>query len=458
MKLLFPCLLIFIFPSCKHLLDVGLPDDKIVSASVYAADKTAAAVLTGLYFRMSSPGGLAGGTNSITLYCGSSADELTLHGSDPFLLSVYENGLTSQETPCWTKLYEYIYQVNTAIEGLSASTTLTTTVKQHLLGEAKFIRAFCYFYLINFFGEVPLLTSGDYKINMNVFRTTSDKVYDLMISDLTDAQQMLTDNYLDATVSVTTFVRVRPNKWAAAALLSRVYLYTGQWAKAVAQAEMVIDQHDLYDTVSVRKVFQRNNEEVIWQLATANEGANTEDALLFVLTEGVDEISHPVSASPFLLSAFEQGDLRRKYWIGENNSYYYPHKYTLSATGSGTDYLVVLRLAEQYLIRAEARLALGDLQGARADVNIIRHRAGLGNTHTVKKEVLSAIILRERQVELFAEWGHRWLDLKRSRQVDAIMKTVTPAKGGTWKTNQQLYPIPESDRLLNTNLSQNPGY
>jgi len=121
----------------------------------------------------------------------------------------------------------------------------------------------------------------------------------------------------------------------------------------------------------------------------------------------------------------------------------------------------VFRLAEQYLIRAEAKAQQGtDMIGAAADLNVIRNRAGLANTTASTHDDLLAAVAHERQIELFAEWGHRWFDLKRTGQVDAVMSAVTPQKNpsGTWKTYQQLYPVPQSEISKNPFLKQNAGY
>jgi len=120
-----------------------------------------------------------------------------------------------------------------------------------------------------------------------------------------------------------------------------------------------------------------------------------------------------------------------------------------------------MRLAEQYLIRAEteANGAGGGTNSAVQDLNIIRNRAGLANySGATDKASLVTAILHERQVELFTELGHRWLDLKRTATVNAVMSVVTPQKGGTWDANWQLYPIPRTEIQVNPNLKQNPGY
>jgi hypothetical protein len=194
---------------------------------------------------------------------------------------------------------------------------------------------------------------------------------------------------------------------------------------------------------------------------------NTEDARFFVIpTTGLSD-PYPVYLSKNLLDSFETGDLRRTDWIGKytdpivspNVDYFYAYKYKSATLNNPvTEYAVVLRLAEQYLIRAEARAQQNNVSGAEDDLNTIRTRAGLPNTTAYDKDTLLADILHERQVELFTEWGHRWFDLKRTGKVNALMSIVTPQKGGTWNQNWQLYPVPQLELDRAPNLTQNTGY
>ena len=158
----------------------------------------------------------------------------------------------------------------------------------------------------------------------------------------------------------------------------------------------------------------------------------------------------------WLLDSFEPGDLRITKWTGVNAQHYsYPAKYkATTATSTPMEYNTVLRLAEQFLIRAEARAHLGNTAGAAEDLNRIRKRAGLAVTTANGVSDLLAAIAQERRVELFAEWGHRWLDLKRTGQADAVLKKI---KDG-WKAQDTLYPIPYTELMHNSSLVQNPGY
>lgn len=434
---------------CNKLLDPGTPVNRQPSGTIYQSDISAAAVLTGVFSNMSNDGALMG-EQGLSYLCGLSADEFLLQQENELSLSMYKNQVMPNNMPVWRLLYQYIYHANAAIEGLTASTSLTPAIKQQLTGEARFIRAFCYFYLVNLFDQVPLVTGTDYKVNATMHRTPVVKVYDLIVQDLEAAALLLRTDYLLADMITTTQERVRPNKWAATALLARVHLYRNNWQDAITAATAVIDNRAVYDTVPLSKVFLKDSKEAIWQLQPVNK-TFTADAQLFIQ-------QRPVFASPALMQAFENDDLRKQHWLAGTNDRY-PGKYKATdATQPVREYLMVLRLAEQYLIRAEARIRRGDKAGALADLRMVRQRAGLPTPDINGAGPLMEAIQHERQVELFSEWGHRWLDLKRIHQVNAVMKAATAAKGGNWKAYQQWYPVPQSEILLNPNLTQNEGY
>ena len=164
-----------------------------------------------------------------------------------------------------------------------------------------------------------------------------------------------------------------------------------------------------------------------------------------------------------LVGAFESNDTRYTSWVRKVTTtvdplgtFYLATKYNSSV--NGVEYLVMLRVAEQYLIRAEARARQNNLTGAKADINAVRNRSGLGNTTAATQADLLTAILHERQVELFTEQGQRFFDLRRTGNLDAVMNVVAPGKGGTWATFRQYWPIPTVDLLSNPNLKQTPGY
>lgn len=473
---------VFVQTGCKKLVTVDAPATGQTSGNVYSNDATASAVLIGQFSGIGSNSPLrAFSLNSLSLVSGLSADEFTLYGgaanANTALAQYYLYSLsagtpeTSSQT-IWSSIYSGIYAMNLALERLSAANTLTPSIKQQLMGEAKFLRAFYYFYLVNLFGDVPLATVSDYRVNAILSRSPAEQVYLQVTTDLKDAQTLLSDNYVGGDSKSNTSERLRPNKWAATALLARVYLYRQQYDSAVLAATTLINNTGLYSLCSdLGNVFLKNSTEAIWQIQPVNAGWNTEDARVFILpptgpTSNSSAEGWPVYLAPGLLNSFEAADQRRTRWIDslmlKGSTFYYPFKYrSASLNAPVTEYLMVLRLAEQYLVRAEARLlkSLPDIAGAIADLNIIRHRAGLDNyTGATDQASVKAAILHERQAELFTEWGHRWFDLKRTGNADMAMGLIASEKGAVWNTNWQWYPIPLYDITQNPNLVQNKGY
>jgi starch-binding outer membrane protein, SusD/RagB family len=432
------------------------------------------------------------GNNSITLFAGLSADELTLASSitNTTYLGYYQNALSatlgspSAGSEHWTPLYNYVFKCNAAIKGLTHSTTLTPNVKQQLLGEAKFMRAFVYFYLVNLFGDVPLALTTDPEINSLLARSPKSEIYQQIVLDLTESEMLLSDKYLASSLLAITTERVRPTKWAAKALLARVYLYTGEYAKSETESTSVINNSTLYGPLpTLNNAFLKNSREAIWQIQPTSINFNTGDAQTFIIpatgpSTGGDE-ENPVYLSQTLLKSFEPSDQRalNGNWVDTTiytissaplvqDTIAFAYKYKINSSpgvtsaNSMAEYFMVLRLGEQYLIRSEARVYLGNIGGAQSDLNTIRNRAGLSNTIAGDMASLLNAILHERQVELFCEWGHRWLDLKRTNNVDHVMLTITPQKANAtaWKSFQQLYPIPVLELQKAPNLIQNPDY
>lgn len=459
------------FYGCEKLVETDKPANKITAKEAWSTNSSAASILTKLYSDMSNSS-MTSGTGGISFLSGLLADELSLHVPQEVLSNFYINNVQSRNEGFlfWSSFYNYIYTANEACEQLLLAANISEDVKRQLLGEAKFIRAFCYFYLTNYFGDVPLVTSTDYRTNRLATRTPISEVYQQIISDIKDAQELLNENYLSAdAVSVTT-ERVRPNKMAATALLSRIYLYLGDYSNAELQATTAIENSNYELLASLTDVFLANSKEAIWQLQPVVPNRNTKDGDAFNLI-GIPDFESPTTLSPQLSSAFEADDKRNTEWVSEiteaGKKYRYPHKYKIGRNAPEpqplTEYLMVLRLGEQYLIRAEARAYQNKIKGpgsAESDVNAIRMRSGLSQTTASSQTDMLAAIAHERQVELFTEWGHRWLDLKRTKKIDEVMNAAAATKDGTWSNYKSLLPIPFESIQYAPGLKgkQNPGY
>lgn len=471
--IIFLCICLF-SNGCKKFVEVDAPFTQTDVSKLFENSASATGALTSIYAQMVQSKNNNSYPYLIPLYTGLYSDELKSVSTTTEINMMYLNSLNSNTSliySFWTDTYNYIYQANAIIEGLNTYKEINATIKKQLIAEATFIRAYWYFYLVNIFGDVPLLTTTNYVVNAKAARTNQADIWNKIIKDLKDAQSNLSENYVNASDTATTSDRFRPNAYTATALLARAYLFKKEFDSAENEATKVIQNISLYDTVPLNSVFQINSKEVIWQLMTPSglSNNNSIEGLYFILK------SSPLASTAFncsgisnqLMNAFETNDKRKSTWIGTYTDttvnphiqYYYPYKYHLtSSTASPQEYSVVFRLAEQYLIRAEARAQLGNISGAQSDLNIIRHRAGLPNTTASTKDALLTAIWHERQVELFCEYGHRWLDLKRTGQVDAVMQQVAPLKGGTWNSDKASWPIPQTEITNDPNLTQNPGY
>jgi starch-binding outer membrane protein, SusD/RagB family len=472
MKGNFKLIMVFLIPvylcvGCKKLVQVPPPTNSVTVSQVFSSDAQATAAISGLYsYMINTPFGFS--NSGMTFYSGLSADELTLffldqsdqnaqfrlNALDPANVMVYNN--------LWINAYSSIYRTNAIIEGLSTYSGVNDSLKSQLIGEARFIRAFCYFYLVNLFGEVPLVYTTNYHKTKLLSRSSVDDVYTKIMEDLKDADSRLHDDFNNGKGQ-----RIVPSKYAVGALLSRVSLFRKDYSNAVLYASAIINKNDVFELEPTDNIFLKNSKEAIWQLQQDNSGLGVGFNATF---EGFQFIPPDPGSYPFvtlateLMESFADGDLR-KTWIDSGDfagtRYYYPYKYKTGPVqavpnGEYSEYYMVLRLAEQYLIRAEAFAYQNNLTAAISDINKIRQRAGLSplSNSLSRGEVLD-YIERERQIEFFAEWGHRWLDLKRWNKANS---RLGPIKGVNWQAADQLYPIPQSEIQNDPNLTQNPGY
>lgn len=444
---------------CKKLIEVDLPIDKNTSETVFATVPTAVSAMTGVYATMVTD------ATFISIRPAAMADEFKPRDGDGDF--IFRNNITIDNNyDTWTSFFRNsIYGVNSIIEGVRKSTSLPVKPRAILEGEARFARAFFYFYLVNNYGAVPLVLNTDFNANSNIPRADINKVYDQIEDDLLFAQQNLDNRYLSRDLRTIATNRLRPNKGAATALLARVYLYRKKWAMAETEAGKLISDPQYKLSEKLEEVFLKESPEAIWQIQNdqlENRGPNTMLGYFLLPSPGLDPTFF---ISDDLWQNYEPGDERKLYWTKSQTStqqYFYKYKQAEGSREYKEDY-IVLRLAEQYLIRAEARMEQNKLTGtgsAAEDLNAIRARAGLGNTTATTKEEMLDAILQERRIELASELGHRWYDLKRTGRLDARMQIVAHWKGTVWRPHTALQPIPAYEFRYNPALRghQNPGY
>ena len=338
----------------------------------------------------------------------------------------------------WSSGYESINNANNVIVKVPDIADMTAEEKNIALGELYFIRALSHFNLMNFFGDIPLkITPTVGTSGLNVPRNPKSEVYDQIIKDLTFAETHL----------VAGGPKSRASKFAATALLARVFLYQGDYAKAKSKATEVIGgNYNLLNDYA--EIFTDESAEVIFEIDFTALNRNRIAEYNFPRTiNGRGE----VAPSTNLLNAYENNDQRLAASLAYAGALPYAIKYDDLAVGA--DNVIILRLAEMYLIRAEAEAQLGGtISDIKSDINVIRARAGLAATAASTLPSLLAAIEQERWVE-FAFEGHRWFDLVRTNRAVNVLPNVT-------SIDQTLFPIPLDEILTNTNtnLKQNPGY
>jgi hypothetical protein len=377
-------------------------------------------------------------------------DNIQEVGTFPTFAQVYNKTILPDNVDIaaiWNDIYITINRANNIIAAAPAITD-PAFAKDRAIGECETIRAMAYFDLIRMFGGspdgynkagglgVPLrlkptLTPADAKAVTP--RATEAAIYTQVLQDLDDAIAKL-----PASVGAG-----RVNKLVATALKSRVQLYRQQWADAEANATTVIasGSYSLVSGANYLSLYsQTTTSETVWALLYNATDANSIAFYYYPTTSGG---RNEISSTPSLRDAFETGDIRKPINFSTTPA---NKQLKYSQVSPGIDNVMMFRLAEMYLTRAEARAQQGNLTGALTDLNVIRSRAGLTpSTAVTQADILTAII-KERRLELAHE-GQRFFDLRRINQT------------GITQTFRNLFPIPQTEVLSSGGVTaQNPNY
>lgn len=443
--------LLILLGSCGKFVDVQPPAGTLLAADIFTSPNLATAAISTMYTNLLGYPTYEG-TISLGLYADELEDATGGSTQQPYVASMIPV-FDDRNNSFWSAYYANIYFANSALEGLAKSTALSKDLNDQLTGEALFVRAFNYYYLVNLYGDVPLVTTTAYTTNAVLPKQPASSVTDQVISDLERARTLLKPEY-------PTTESVRANKWAATALLARIYLYQKKWDKAAQLAGEVIASGK-YSLAASGSVFLKASTEAILQIPPTNSAQYNVEAFYFIPGSTTVIPSYPLTTS--LVNTFEAGDKRLSDWTGSNTvsgkKYYYAAKYKSTSRSLSVEYSVLLRLSEQYLIRAEASAQLNALPQAITDLDAVRFRAGLPlisvTRPTIIQPDLLTVIDHENRVEFFAELGHRWFDLKRTGNADNVLKALKP---NTWNVRGLLWPIPQPQLDGNPNLVQNPNY
>jgi len=379
-------------------------------------------------------------------------------------------------TGIWRASYQLIARANLSVAGI-AGITMDETAKNKFLGEARFLRALSYFNLVRLFGDVPLVLEPESDISKYLVpRASADSVYAQIIRDLNFAAGVLPKSYID-------IYKGRATKGAALGILAKVYLTMQEWGLAVSTIEDFEDLkvYSLWDDYQDNfREANKNGKESVFEVQFYS-GVTNENSQIVI--SGLPSIyAFPAGVGILLptddlLNSFEEGDHRYEVTFFDEYTYFGhytfdPHiwkywdqdVYSHDETGQSGANFPVMRYAEVLLMYAEAlnELYNGPTTEAYEAVNAIRRRARNGND-TVLTD-LSGLsytefrdaVLKEKRCETVNE-GQRWFDLVRTGN---LVEYVNRAKGD--KANPQefnmLLPIPQRERDLNPNLTQNDNY
>ncbi|MDR6784337.1 hypothetical protein ABIE26_002274 [Pedobacter africanus] len=356
----------------------------------------------------------------------------------------------------WIAIYNTINRANHVISKVPDVTDplLTPALKNQYIGEAKFIRALAYFDLARAWGGVQLILepTASLESRPKVKRSTLEQTYAQVQKDLEDAELLLPD----------AVNRIRATKRTVWALRARLHLYKKEWALAEAYASKLIDKTADYALVKPFSAWFANNvsasKESIFELQYSVLNPNAIRVQMQHSTHGgqyryapndrfVQLLNDPAVSGgrSALIGSVTQSGITN--WFG--NLYY---------RKDATDPAYIFRIAEIYLIRAEARAQLNNLSassGALSDLNQVRDRAGILPSAAITKDQILLAIENERRIE-FAWEAHRWFDLARTGRAKAVLEALDP--NTKVAEHENVFPIPVTQIQLDPSLEQNKDY
>lgn len=409
------------------------------------------------------------------------ADDLTTHPAlnkeefrqcDQFNISAY-NG---RAVTIWRGLYKTIQSANNIIANYQNVTGDQSVINQ-IAGEAYFLRAFSYYYLVRWWGKIPVVTTAIYSPDLlSIQKSEIPDVYKLIEDDLKQAEDLVSDNKLEPG---------RINKGTVKAYLADVYLtQTGYPIKDASKAELaaqkakeVIDNKsaygfDLYQG-DFQKIFYQANQEYVFALIT--DGSTVANCYYgFSSMPGDEGGWDDYFAEINFFKSFPEGNRKdgtfstvfntgngMKTWQQLFTKHPYYKKFRIqnedSMTYASNSPVIFMRYAEVLLIYAEAQARSGSPNAdAYAAINAVRKRAGLPDlTPGLGSDDFVKAVIQERAWEFAGEW-HRWFDLVRTESVKEANSHRDPAElpliGDPGDKAKWFMPIPGNDATANPNL------
>jgi hypothetical protein len=447
-KIFFVLLSIGLLTSCENELEVN-PTDNIPGELAFGSEANISGILVGAYEEAGQAATYGGRLQLMTNMLGAT-DESFWRGTfieprQAFTKQLLlDNGFIDG---IWANAYETINQTNLVIDNI-ATVTSSEEEKNRIEGEAKFLRALNYFDLVRNFGApyvsgqantqagVPLRLIGivDYSTRSEIARSTVDEVYAQVIIDATDAYDLLPES--------NTFYA---DKYAAQALLARVYFQQGNYPAARDAAHDVLENSGHSLTATYAEAFNNDvdsDEDIFTFQVTSQTGTN--ELVIHYASELDGGRGGDVRIEPAYLNLFtDPNDQRGNFtYINPANSIRLTLKYT-NQFGN----LIIFRIGEMHLIRAESNFRAGTTIGLPplTEINALRNRSTAAPLLLL---TLNSFAL-ERKLELAFEQGFILHDAKR---------TQTSIGSLAWNANELVFPIPQTEMDTNPLMVQNAGY
>ncbi|SEK40057.1 RagB/SusD family nutrient uptake outer membrane protein [Parapedobacter koreensis] len=436
------------FGACESFLDLKPTNSLLADNAVYDA-KTSRALVNAAYSRLKSYT-----ISPAIILAVIPADNVFFGGSLSQYLELDNNAFTvtnSAIVDAYRSNYSLINTTNWAISEIPKVTdeSFAAGEQNKLVGEAHFIRAFAYFSLGRSWGGVQLQLNPTTDLSSlgNIPRSTQAETYAQVLADLNTAEQLLPDDD-NTTRNLVQRAIVR-------AFRAKVYLYTQQFDQAETEATAVIN-NPKYELVKPYNAFFQApflTKESVFEISATTNNSGTSGSPWF-LASGTPRGSYeyrPTNEIITLLNDPAKGGGRNAL-IATRGSDTYGNLYHTTSPNINPAY--VIRIADLYLIRAEARVrkATPDYAGAIADLNAVRSRADaeLFPTGNIDRAAILQAIWDERRLE-FAFEADRWYDLVRTEQAETELGV---------SRNFWLFPIPQADVLADPDLGgeNNPGY
>lgn len=489
-KIIYFLFFIAILPGCQN-LDLVPVSEKSVEG-FYKTDSHINQAIMGVY----------NGLRSVWVTSQSSYMLTEARSDNTFQGQAYDDGpITRFEvrpdlpvmSSAWTAYYNNINRCNRILESLG-NVELSDLKRSQYEGEARFGRALFYFDLVRLWGGVPMVTSTlTIDESYNTLRSSTEEIYDLIVSDLIAATELLPESYSDANLG-------RATKWAAKGYLGKVYLFRSgyplkknEWELARKSFQEVIDSGQFSFFANYEDIYSYEHEAGRQQVFSirflAGAGGNgnpfpTRNASNDIAPVSIDEGGLPFGGSPFnlflsedLVDSFEVGDKRKDVaiqssWLHKSGDLITTlptsRKYQNGPVVGQNDWdidWIALSYTDILMMYAECLNEIGYQPDGEAFriLNGVRERAGLApkTAADVPDQQSYRIWMENERRHEFCFENIRWFDLVRTDRALDVMRDFLSTYGlgqNVIGKEQYIYPIPQSVRDISPGIDQNPGY